>query len=144
MTEIMAAAPNAVPSGPGGSSPPLRIAVLDRDSGFVRVLGKRLDELGCEYRVLDGPHPAEAIVSMRLSALVVNLALMGPQAWQWLECLCDAAPELGVIVCTGPSSVAQRVRGLRLGAVVWLNMPAQPYERIAHSVCYVHLPLHLC
>jgi DNA-binding response OmpR family regulator len=133
MTEIIAAARNAVPSGPGGSSPTLRIAVLDRDSGFVRVLGKRLDELGCEHRVLDGPHPAEAIVSMRLSALVVDLALMGPQAWQWLERLCDAAPELGVIVCTGPSSVAQRVRGLRLGADDWLTKPCHPEEVIARA-----------
>ena len=41
------------------------------------------------------PVPPEAIVSMRLAALVVDLAVLGPQAWEWLERLCGALPELG-------------------------------------------------
>jgi DNA-binding response OmpR family regulator len=109
----------------------LRIAVLDRDSGFIQVLSKRLDRLGWEHRVLASPVPAEAIVSMRLSALVVDLAILGPQAWTWLERLCDALPELGIVVCTGPSTVAQRVRGLRLGADDWITKPCHPEEVIA-------------
>jgi DNA-binding response OmpR family regulator len=36
-----------------------------------------------------------------------------------------------VIVCTGRSSVAQRVRGLRLGADDWLTKPCHPEELIA-------------
>ena len=131
MTDSITAAGGAAPSGPGGSSPALRIAVLDRDSGFVQVLSKRLDRIGWEHRVLDGPVPVDAIVSMRLSALVVDLTVMGPQAWDWLSRLCGALPELGIVVCTGPSTVAQRVRGLRLGADDWINKPCHPEEAIA-------------
>jgi DNA-binding response OmpR family regulator len=109
----------------------LRIAVLDRDSGFIQVLSKRLDRLGWEHRVLAGPVPTDAIAAMRLSALVVDLAILGPQAWAWLERLCGALPELGVVVCTGPSTVAQRVRGLRLGADDWITKPCHPEEVIA-------------
>jgi DNA-binding response OmpR family regulator len=112
----------------GGS---LRIAVLDRDSGFIQVLSNRLDRLGWEHRVLASPIPPEAVVSMRLSALVVDLAVLGPQAWAWLERLCAALPELGIVVCTGPSTVAQRVRGLRLGADDWITKPCHPEEVIA-------------
>jgi DNA-binding response OmpR family regulator len=36
-----------------------------------------------------------------------------------------------VVVCTGPSTVAQRVRGLRLGADDWLPKPCHPEELIA-------------
>jgi DNA-binding response OmpR family regulator len=36
-----------------------------------------------------------------------------------------------VIVCTGQSSVAQRVRGLRLGADDWVTKPCHPEELIA-------------
>src|SRR5262249_61194003 len=68
---------------------------------------------------------------MRLSALVVDLAVLGPQAWSWLERLCGALPELGIVVCTGPSTVAQRVRGLRLGADDWITKPCHPEEVIA-------------
>jgi DNA-binding response OmpR family regulator len=113
------------------ASSSLRIAVLDRDSGFIQVLSKRLDRLGWEHRVLASPVPTDAVVSMRLSALVVDLAVLGPQAWSWLERLCDALPELGIVVCTGPSTVAQRVRGLRLGADDWITKPCHPEEVIA-------------
>jgi DNA-binding response OmpR family regulator len=119
------------PEGTASSAASLRIAVLDRDSGFIQVLSKRLDRLGWEHRVLASPVPADAVVSMRLSALVVDLAVLGPQAWTWLERLCEALPELGIIVCTGPSTVAQRVRGLRLGADDWITKPCHPEEVIA-------------
>ncbi len=109
----------------------MRIAVLDRDSGFIQVLGKRMDRLGWEHRVLASAVPTDAIASMRLSALVVDLTVLGPQAWEWLERLCGALPELGIVVCTGPSTVAQRVRGLRLGADDWITKPCHPEEVIA-------------
>ncbi len=133
MTESTRAEQGSTPDVRGSSSTgtPLRIAVLDRDSGFIQVLSKRLDRLNWEHRVLASPVPADAIVSMRLSALVVDLTILGPQAWSWLERLCGALPELGIVVCTGPSTVAQRVRGLRLGADDWITKPCHPEEVIA-------------
>jgi DNA-binding response OmpR family regulator len=131
MTESITAPDVAAPSGPGGASTALRIGVLDRDSGFIQVLSKRLDRLGWEHRVLASPVPADTVASMRLSALVVDLAVLGPQAWEWLERLCGALPDLGIVVCTGPSTVAQRVRGLRLGADDWITKPCHPEEVIA-------------
>ena len=136
MTDSMTARGEAAPSVQGGASQGtasavLRVAVLDRDSGFIQVLSKRLERVGWEHRVLASPVPAEAVVSMRLSALIVDLAVLGPQAWDWLERLCGALPELGIVVCTGPSTVAQRVRGLRLGADDWITKPCHPEEVIA-------------
>jgi DNA-binding response OmpR family regulator len=109
----------------------LRIAILDRDSAFTQALSTRIDQLGFEHRVLGGPAPVDAIASMRLSALIVDLTVLGPQAWPWLEELCDAIPELGIVVCLGASTVAQRVRGLRLGADDWIAKPCHPEEVIA-------------
>ncbi len=40
-------------------------------------------------------------------------------------------PGLGVIVCTANSTVAQRVRGLRLGADDWISKPCHPEEVMA-------------
>ena len=40
-------------------------------------------------------------------------------------------PGLGVIVCTDDSTVAQRVRGLRLGADDWVAKPCHPEEVMA-------------
>jgi DNA-binding response OmpR family regulator len=109
----------------------VRLAVIDVDSGFAAVLSKRLSGLGWEHRITGGPLPVDALVSMRLNALVVNLAVLGPGAWEYLEEVCTKLPGLAVIVCTGQSSVAQRVRGLRLGADDWLTKPCHPEELIA-------------
>jgi DNA-binding response OmpR family regulator len=119
---------------PGGNPPaPARIAVLDSDSGFVQVLTKRLESAGWLYRVLASPVPLDTLVAMRLNAVVVDLAVLGPAAWSYLEKLCARLPQLGVIVCTGQSSVAQRVRGLRLGADDWVTKPCHPEEVIARA-----------
>lgn len=109
----------------------LRVAVIDGDSGFVQVLTKRLDRLGWEHRVLTGPLPADRLVAMRLGALVIDLALLGQHAWEYLERVANELPALPIIVCTGQSTVAQRVRGLRLGADDWVTKPFHPEELIA-------------
>jgi DNA-binding response OmpR family regulator len=111
---------------------PLRIAVIDSDSGFVQVLTKRLERLGWEHRVLSSAVGADRLVSMRLGALVVDVALLGPQAWEdYIARVAAALPALPIVVCTGRSTVAQRVRGLRLGADDWLTKPCHPEELIA-------------
>jgi DNA-binding response OmpR family regulator len=110
---------------------PLRVAVSDGDSGFVQVLTKRLDRLGWEHVVMTGAVPVDRLVSMRLGAFVVDLALLGSHAWPYLERVTTELPALPVIVCTGQSTVAQRVRGLRLGADDWVSKPCHPEELIA-------------
>jgi DNA-binding response OmpR family regulator len=73
---------------------------------------------------------ADALVTMRLNALVLDLAILGPNGWSYLEQVCARLPGLAVVVCTGPSSVAQRVRGLRLGADAWITKPCHAEELI--------------
>jgi DNA-binding response OmpR family regulator len=116
-------------AGPAASA--IRLAVIDGDSGFVQVLSKRLDGMGWQYRVVSAAPPVEEIVAMRLNAIVIDLALLGAPGWTYLERLCTSLPGLGVIVCTGGSTVAQRVRGLRMGADDWVTKPCHPEELIA-------------
>jgi DNA-binding response OmpR family regulator len=110
---------------------PLRIAILDTDSGFVQVLSKRADDLGWQYRRLEAAPRVDEFVAMRVNAVVVDLAVLGENAWQFLDSLTAALPSLGVVVVTGRSSVAQRVRGLRAGADDWVTKPAHPEEVLA-------------
>jgi DNA-binding response OmpR family regulator len=109
----------------------LRLAILDSDSGFVRVLVKRAGDLGWQYRRLEAAPRTEEFVAMRVNALVVDLALLGQGAWEFLERVSGALPGLGIVVCTGRSTVSQRVRGLRLGADDWVTKPCHPEEVLA-------------
>ncbi|HZO05648.1 MAG TPA: response regulator transcription factor, partial [Solirubrobacterales bacterium] len=40
-------------------------------------------------------------------------------------------PDLGLVVCTSRSTVAQRVKGLRLGVDDWMTKPCHPEEAMA-------------
>jgi DNA-binding response OmpR family regulator len=115
-----------------GPTATLRVAIIDRDSAFLTVLGKRLDAAGWQHRTLTGAVPADELVAMKINALLVDLtALPAEEAWPFLERVCGLMPGLGVIVCTNDSTVAQRVRGLRLGADDWISKPSHPEEVMA-------------
>jgi DNA-binding response OmpR family regulator len=68
---------------------------------------------------------------MKLNALVVDISILGPIGWEFLEEVCGMLPDLAVIVCTQGSTVTQRVRGLRLGADDWIAKPCHPEEVMA-------------
>jgi DNA-binding response OmpR family regulator len=109
----------------------IRLAVIDDDSGFVTVLSKRTDMAGWQQRLLTSAIPPEEMVAMKLNALLVDLAVLGDEAWGYLERVCEMLPDLGVVVCTGRSTVAQRVRALRLGVDDWIGKPCHPEEVMA-------------
>src|SRR3954449_6620431 len=115
----------------------MKVAVIDSDSGFVQVLSKRMDGMSWQFQTLASPVPADDLVAMRINCLVIDLALLGPRAWEYLQQLSDRIPGLGVVVCTERSTVAQRVRGLRLGADDWVAKPCHPEEVIARAEAVV-------
>jgi DNA-binding response OmpR family regulator len=109
----------------------IRLAVIDTDSSFLTVLGKRLEAAGWEHRIASGEIPLDEIVAMKLNVVVIDPTVIGTDRWDYLERLCGSIPGLGVIVATVQSTVAQRVRGLRLGADDWITKPCHPEEVIA-------------
>ena len=112
--------------------PPLmRLAIVDSDSALVRALTKRLEGLDWSYVMLASPVPPERLLAMRLDAVILDLAVLGPQGANYVEQLCGRIPHLGVVIYTGQSSVAQRVRALRLGADDWVTKPCHPEELVA-------------
>ena len=109
----------------------IRLAVIDDDSGFVTVLSKRTQAAGWQQRTLGGGIPPEELVAMKLNALLLDPTVLGEEGWSYLERVCGMLPDLGVIVCTERSTVAQRVRGLRLGVDDWIGKPCHPEEVVA-------------
>jgi DNA-binding response OmpR family regulator len=115
-------------NGPGGA---IRLGIVDADSGFLKVLSNRLGAAGYEYRVLSGGVPPEELVAMKLNALLIDPNVLRADPWDFLERVCNLLPGLGVVVCSANSTVAQRVRGLRLGADDWITKPCHPEEVLA-------------
>jgi DNA-binding response OmpR family regulator len=127
-------ADRTVPPGartPQRSASPLSLAIIDRDSGLIQVLGKRLAVGAWDYKVVSSPLTPQALVRLRLNALILDISVVGPEWWVYVEEVCMRLPGLAVVVCTGPSSVAQRIRGLRLGVDAWVTKPCHPEELIS-------------
>ena len=123
---------NAGVNGPSDPyTSPIRIAVLDTDSGFVTVLARRAEAAGWHLSQKTGPVPPRDLVAMKLNALLVDPAVLGDEAWAYLERVASMLPDLGLVVCTSRSTVAQRVKGLRLGVDDWMTKPCHPEEAIA-------------
>jgi DNA-binding response OmpR family regulator len=109
----------------------IRLAVIDSDSGFVTVLTKRAEAAGWQLRQVASAIPPEELVAMKLNALLLDPSVLGDEGWAYLERVCGMLPDLGIVVCTGRSTVAQRVRGLRLGVDDWITKPCHPEEAMA-------------
>ena len=111
----------------------IRLAVIDSDSGFVTVLSKRTEAAGWQLRLSASAIPPQELVAMKLNALLVDPSVLGDEGWAYLERVCGMLPDLGIVVCTGRSTVAQRVRGLRLGVDDWITKPCHPEEAMAQG-----------
>jgi len=109
----------------------IRLAVIDDDSGFVTVLAKRTQAAGWQQRQVASAIPPEELIAMKLNAILIDPAVLGDESWTYIERVGGMLPDLGVIVCTGPSTVPQRVRALRLGVDDWMTKPCHPEEAIA-------------
>jgi DNA-binding response OmpR family regulator len=106
----------------------VRIALIDDDSGFFAVLDRRFDLLGWDRRVLGYAPGPDQLAAQRLHVAIVNPALTG---LDYVERTAIALPGLALLVCTGASTLADRVRGLRGGADDWLTKPCHPEELVA-------------
>ncbi|HWF74574.1 MAG TPA: response regulator transcription factor [Solirubrobacteraceae bacterium] len=106
----------------------VRIALIDDDSGFFAVLDRRFDALGWDRRVLGYAPGPDQLAAQRLHVVIVNPAITG---LDYVERTAIALPGLALLVCTGASTLADRVRGLRGGADDWLTKPCHPEELVA-------------
>ncbi|MBJ7354865.1 MAG: response regulator transcription factor [Thermoleophilaceae bacterium] len=110
---------------------PRKVVVIDDDSGFVTVLCKRLEQAGWQHVVLRSMPPSDELAAMRPAAVVVNPALLGVSYWEILQMLGESLGSVGLVVVSEQSTVAQRVRGLRMGADDWIGKPCHPEEVVA-------------
>ena len=78
----------------------VRLAIIDNESAFVRVLARRFETAGWEYRVQASSVPTSELISWKLNALLIDISVLGPIGWEFLERVCGMLPDLGVIVCT--------------------------------------------
>jgi DNA-binding response OmpR family regulator len=81
-------------------------------------------------RAVDGPAALRAVDRVRPDVVVLDVGLPGLDGWQVLAVLRETS-EVPVLMLTGHSEVAERVRGLSAGADDYLTKPYDTSELLA-------------
>jgi DNA-binding response OmpR family regulator len=113
---------------PPRDASPIRVALIDDDSGLLTVLDRRFGALRWQREVMPYAAGPDQLASMRLHAVIVNPAVTG---LDYVGRTALALPGLALLVCAGPAPVADRVRALRAGADDWITKPCHPEELVA-------------
>jgi DNA-binding response OmpR family regulator len=109
-------------------SSPVRIALVDDDSGLLTVMERRFEALRWDRELLSYAPGPDQLTVLRLHGLVINPALSGID---YIERIASALPGLAIVAVSPPVTVADRVRALRGGADDWVTKPCHPEELIA-------------
>jgi DNA-binding response OmpR family regulator len=107
---------------------PIRVALIDDDSGLLTVLDRRFATLGWDRELIAYASGPDHLAALKLHAAIVNPALTG---LDYFERISAQLPGLALLACSGPAPVADRVRALRGGADDWITKPCHPEELVA-------------
>lgn len=116
--------------GGAASAPGLRVALLDHDGDFVRLLAGAMRGRGWKVAELTSLPDRATLASMRANVLLVDLAAVAVDSG-WLRRQREATPEMAIVACTLHSTVAERVRHLREGLDGWIAKPCHERELLA-------------
>ena len=107
-----------------------RILIVEDDGNIAKMIAASLAIVGYESQICpDGRMAVETILSGRFDLILLDVMLPGLSGFQVLEEI--RCREIPVIFLTAKQDVADKVRGLRLGAEDYIVKPFEAVELLA-------------
>ena len=107
-----------------------RILIVEDDGNIAKMIAASLSIVGYESQICpDGRMAVETILSGRFDLILLDVMLPGLSGFQVLEEI--RCREIPVIFLTAKQDVADKVRGLRLGAEDYMVKPFEMMELFA-------------
>jgi len=101
------------------------VLLVDDEKEFVEVLAERLDARDLAVETAESGERALAKVQDKVfDAILLDLAMPGMDGIQTLKGLLKINPDLQVILLTGQATLGQAVEAMKLGALDFLEKPA--------------------
>jgi DNA-binding NtrC family response regulator len=102
-----------------------RVLLVDDEEDFLEALAKRLRARGLKVETSDGCDAALAKVKQHdFDVIVLDLAMPGADGIETLRRLKELDPDVQVILLTGHGTVPKGVEAMKLGAVDFVQKPA--------------------
>ena len=110
----------------------MEILVVDDDETFRRHLGRALKRRGLTvHRAADAEDAMVIAQNVPIELAVLDLQMPGDDGLVLLRDLLDERPDVEVVILTGYGSVATGVDAVRLGAVNYIQKPADADDVLA-------------
>jgi DNA-binding NtrC family response regulator len=102
------------------------VLLVDDEIDFVTVLAERLETRGLKVDTAeDGPTALAKASESTFDAILLDLAMPGMDGIQTLKGLLEINRDLQVILLTGQATLRQAVEAMKLGALDFLEKPAE-------------------
>jgi len=113
----------------------MRILVVDDDPKFRKFTTLALETAGIDYAVAeDGVHGLLALEDSstgHFDAVLLDIEMPVASGWDLLYAIREKGSEIPVMFVTGRADVADRVKGLRMGADDYITKPVEYEELVA-------------
>lgn len=102
-----------------------KVLLVDDDGEFTEVLSERMGSRGLKVDTAgNGVEAIKKVSESSYDAIVLDLAMPELDGIETLKILLNKQPELQVILLTGHATVEKGVEAVRLGAIEFLEKPA--------------------
>lgn len=102
-----------------------KVLLVDDDGEFTEVLSERMGSRGLKVDTAgNGVEAIKKVSESSYDAIVLDLAMPELDGIETLKILLNKQPELQVILLTGHATVEKGVEAVRLGAIDFLEKPA--------------------
>jgi DNA-binding NtrC family response regulator len=103
-----------------------KVLLVDDEVEFVETLAERMRTRGLEVDTAhDGKQALQKTAKKRYDAIVLDLAMPGMSGMEVLETLLKENPDRQIILLSGQGTVQAAVEATKLGAMVFLEKPAE-------------------
>ena len=103
-----------------------KVLLVDDELEFTQVLSERMESRGVDVdTAASGPEAVEKVKGKSYDAIVLDLAMPEMDGMDTLKHLLEANPDLQVILLTGHATLEKGVEAIRLGAMDFLEKPAE-------------------
>ena len=103
-----------------------KVLLVDDDADFTDVVSERMESRGVGVdTAASGPEALEKVRDKSYDAIILDLAMPEMDGIETLKRLLADNPDLQVILLTGHATLAKGVEAIKLGAMDFLEKPAE-------------------
>jgi DNA-binding NtrC family response regulator len=103
-----------------------RVLLVDDEVEFTQILSQRMEARGVGVdTAASGPEALKKAEAAPYDAIILDLAMPGMDGIETLKRLLEGNPDLQVILLTGHATLEKGVEAVKLGAVDFLEKPAE-------------------